>query len=131
MKTIVSNSQLVWANSSSTPIYHPLTPPVPAKDVKTARVTIELNKKTGNLQVQTYYEYSYDGFTWTRASSGGGDPLLGAAISSDTISYGSTFQSLSSEDAEFLVRFGAAALLTSGSTLAVGYVTIELDVRNA
>jgi len=124
VNSYTSESTLVWANDT-TGFLHPFTEAIPSSGVKSARVSIELNRKTSVLSVQVYYEESYDGLPWTQP----GTPTLGTALTADggpTVAADFATLSLTKR----FVRFGVLAKNTSGTTSSLGYVTIRVDTRS-
>ena len=118
---------LVWGKTSDATVDHPLTPPLDASKWETARVTIELSRRTGDLQTVAYYEVSDDGKDFTFGAT------LGPTLTADgvTVSTSGTngFETLASVPSRRFVRFGVRARNTSSATsvINVGYVSIMVE----
>ena len=90
-------------------------------------MTIELSRRTGDLQAVAYYEVSDDGKDFTFGAT------LGPTLTADgvTVSTSGTngFETLASVPATRFGRFGVRARNTSSATsvINVGYVSIMVE----
>jgi hypothetical protein len=113
----------VWANNTSgSAIGHPLTEALPSARVKSARVSIELRQRTGNLVVQVYYEYSADGLSWSGAT------VVGSSQGDNGVTSATTFTDVSSGAKRF-IRWGIRAWNSSGTSLNLGNASARIETR--
>lgn len=128
MLSIDTGFAVVWANSTGSTNFFPLTRPVLARDAQPVFCQRYLENATdGNLQVQAVAQFSNDGGkTWGNdaAITSSFDGTAGWVSSANF-----TNVSNPGTSARRLVRFGVYAKKSSGTTLAYGRVRLLIDAR--
>lgn len=75
----------VWTNGTTTPLFHPLTNPIPAGQFPAFRLALELDQDTGDCELDTVVRYSNNGVDWDAPQAVGGGWLTSPGIQYDSV----------------------------------------------
>ena len=108
---------VVWTDGDTT-VYHPLTPPIETRNIKSVRISLEMCQSTGGITVTPSLDLSNDGVSWGSSSPIQNNATNAAAVtlSADGVTYDDEFVDLSATVAQKrLARIGVS-VANSGTT---------------
>ena len=124
MSILTTESAMVWTYEDGSAVDHAITPAMPAAGIKNARVSIEAKGLVGDITLNAFYQYSWDGFFWDTAG------LIGPMVDSSTIGVDTSFADITSGQAPF-IRFGVRAENDSSGDLNTTYVVLRIETRSS
>ena len=131
-QTRVAGPSKVWSDGTTTQIFHPLTGPMPLEQVDSYRGSLEMQGDSGDAQVQLAFQVSDDGITWYSGATSAPAGLFatfGAERTSEGITYGSTFTTLTMDVPRQLIRWGLACRNVAAGVSESCAGSLRIDVR--
>lgn len=116
----------VWtAGSTSTPIFHPLSPPLPSAGVVSGRFAVQMTQDSGDCKLRAAVRFSNDGVTWDAAKE-----VSVTYVTDDTVQYNTAYVdllALAGTPARSWLQYGVEVVNRTGATVALCNGALRVD----
>lgn len=116
----------VWTGASTTvPVFHPLSPPIAAAGLLSARFAAQMTQDSGDCKMRVAVRFSNDGVGWDASKD------VGAAyVTDDVVQYGTTYvdlQPLAGATSRSWIQYGVDVMNRSTATVAACNAQMRIE----